>query len=93
MIERWKYNLNYFFDKSFLTEAKKLRLSFVRRGNPPLVTHNISNESNDAIINAFEEVLEFMSGMLNALATFDAAEGGRFELPASASRKRNSTCK
>ncbi|MBT3406960.1 glycosyltransferase [Candidatus Woesearchaeota archaeon] len=43
------------FDKEFLTAAKKLRMSFVKQGNPHLVTHNISNEDQDPIINAFLE--------------------------------------
>lgn len=39
------------FGKSFLLEAKKLKLNFFKAGNPLLVTHNLPDEMNDPIIN------------------------------------------
>lgn len=37
--------------RDHLQELKKLRFSFSKKGNPPISTHNLPNESNDAIIN------------------------------------------
>ena len=39
------------FDKEFLLEAKKLRLNFMKKDNPLLVTHNLPFEEQDVIIN------------------------------------------
>ncbi|MBI5391971.1 glycogen/starch synthase [Candidatus Woesearchaeota archaeon] len=38
------------FDADFLQQMKRLRLDFMHDGIPPLVTHNLLNESNDDII-------------------------------------------
>lgn len=39
------------FDKEFLLDTKKEIIGFTKKGNPPLSTHDIINEENDAIIN------------------------------------------
>ena len=37
------------FNKDFLLEAKEIRLGFMKKGNPLLVTHNLNDEGNDII--------------------------------------------
>jgi glycogen(starch) synthase len=44
------FNKGGLFDKGFLFEAKRLKLSFEKKGNPLLVTHNLPFEENDIII-------------------------------------------
>ncbi|MBN1792578.1 hypothetical protein JW826_02745 [Candidatus Woesearchaeota archaeon] len=39
-----------FFDKDFMKELKRNILTFHRVGNPSILTHNIDNEGNDAIV-------------------------------------------
>lgn len=39
------------FDEEFKQNIKKLELNFAKKGNPPLSTHNIPYENQDAIIN------------------------------------------
>jgi glycogen(starch) synthase len=43
------------FDKEFMIEAKRLKINFAKVGNPLLVTHDMPNEWNDAIIRGFVE--------------------------------------
>src|SRR3989344_475657 len=43
------------FDEDFFENIRKLKLNFTREGDPPLITHNIQNESNDPIIKSFIE--------------------------------------
>ncbi|MBS3151845.1 glycogen/starch synthase [Candidatus Woesearchaeota archaeon] len=43
------------FDENFLQEVRKLRINFAKEGSPPLITHNIPNENNDAIIKSLLE--------------------------------------
>jgi len=43
------------FSKDFLQTVKKDMLMFKRTGSPSLVTHNISDEHNDAILKSFRE--------------------------------------
>ncbi len=43
------------FDEEFYEELRKLRLSFVKNNNPPLITHDIPNENNDEIIKSLME--------------------------------------
>ncbi|MBW2967215.1 hypothetical protein KY362_01885 [Candidatus Woesearchaeota archaeon] len=38
------------FDNEFVQNIKKLEVNFAKKGNPPLSTHNIPNEYEDAII-------------------------------------------
>ncbi len=40
----------HLFTKDFVLALKKDLLQFKRKGNPPFVTHNISNEQNDEIV-------------------------------------------
>ncbi|MFH0870378.1 MAG: hypothetical protein V1866_04970 [archaeon] len=39
-----------FFEKDFMKELKRDILTFQRKGNPSLLTHNIDNESSDPLI-------------------------------------------
>lgn len=39
--------------KDFMLNMKKDVMRFKRKGNPPLLTHNINDESNDAILQGF----------------------------------------
>lgn len=48
------------FNKNFLYELKKKILSFGRKGEPPLVTHDLYDEGNDPILNSFRKL-----GLLN----------------------------
>lgn len=38
------------FDKDFLLEAKRIRLNFMKKGNPLMTTHNLPYEESDAIV-------------------------------------------
>lgn len=38
------------FNKDFLLETKKEIIKFTKQGNPPISTHNLMNESSDAIV-------------------------------------------
>lgn len=41
------------FDENFTKETKKVLQNFMKRGPPPMCTHNIPNEHDDTIIRAF----------------------------------------
>ncbi|PIN86833.1 hypothetical protein COV19_02405 [Candidatus Woesearchaeota archaeon CG10_big_fil_rev_8_21_14_0_10_44_13] len=45
-----KFQQEKIFDQDFLLEAKKIRINFMKKGNPLIVTHNISYEENDDIV-------------------------------------------
>ena len=45
-----KFQQERLFEKDFLFEAKEIRLSFMKKGNPLMVTHNLHDEGNDIII-------------------------------------------
>ncbi|HZX44820.1 MAG TPA: glycosyltransferase [Candidatus Nanoarchaeia archaeon] len=40
----------HLFTKDFIQDIKKDILSFKRKGNPPIITHNINDEQNDIIL-------------------------------------------
>ena len=42
------------FDKESLKELKRIRLNFIKSGNPLLVTHHLPNEENDPMLNEFK---------------------------------------
>jgi glycogen synthase len=48
------------FDDAFLMKMKRAAVSFARQGQPPLSTHHITNENQDAIFRALKE-----NGLLN----------------------------
>ncbi|MEM4245199.1 MAG: glycogen/starch synthase [Candidatus Nanoarchaeia archaeon] len=48
------------FSKNFLYELKKKILGFGKKGEPPLVTHDLYNEDSDPILNSFKKL-----GLLN----------------------------
>ncbi|MFC1691260.1 glycogen/starch synthase [Nanoarchaeota archaeon] len=50
-----QFSLTGLFDKDFLMEAKKQRINFAKKGNPLLVTHELSFEQDDAIIKGLVE--------------------------------------
>jgi len=39
-----------FFEKDFMKEVRSNILNFQRKGNPPILTHNIANAESDAIV-------------------------------------------
>lgn len=43
------------FSKEFIISNKRHLNQFKKMGNPPVTTHNLGNENNDAIIKAFKE--------------------------------------
>lgn len=45
-----KFQQQRLFDKGFLLEAKTIKLNFSKRGNPPVVTHNLPYEDQDTIV-------------------------------------------
>ncbi|MFO8016315.1 MAG: glycosyltransferase [Candidatus Woesearchaeota archaeon] len=50
-----RFHQEKLFSKDFLLEAKKIRLNFMKKGNPLMVTHNLPDEGNDAIMRTLEE--------------------------------------
>ncbi len=53
-------NIEDLFNKTFLYELKKKIIGFGKKGDPPLVTHDLHDEGNDPIINTFKKL-----GLLN----------------------------
>lgn len=45
-----KFQQEKLFDKDFMIEAKQIKLNFTKKGNPLIVTHNLTDENNDAIV-------------------------------------------
>lgn len=60
VLSQKRLNLNEIFTKEFVQNNKKHMLGFKRNGIPPLVTHELGNENEDAILNGFKNV-----GLLN----------------------------
>ncbi len=45
-----KFQQERLFEKDFVLEAKKIKLNFMKKGNPLIVTHNLPDEEHDAIM-------------------------------------------
>ena len=45
-----KFQQRKLFDKDFVLEAKKIKINFLKKGNPLIVTHNLPFEEHDPII-------------------------------------------
>lgn len=50
-----KFQQEKLFDRDFLLEAKKIRLNFMKKGNPLIVTHNLPYEDSDIIVRSLIE--------------------------------------
>lgn len=53
LVSRSQVNINDLFEKDTLFEINKRINLFLKKGNPPLCTHDIDSEQNDQIISAF----------------------------------------
>ena len=55
MFKQEDENFNMLFDEDFYHDIRKLKLNFIKEGDPPVITHNIPNESNDPTIKSLLE--------------------------------------